>query len=340
MMKKVISVLIAAAMLTGTVVFADNAVINNDVAIMPIESVNAPMNSIMTVKEIGDNYILCEADTEIRLNISDDTVLIDSETMSAISLSDIKVNDKIQVEYSQAMTKSLPPQTTAYVIAVNFEKGGSVNYINVDDVKTEEDGTVIVTDNTNNMILRILKDACTLPYRTKNIVKLEDIQKGSKILAWFDIVTMSIPSQASTDKVVMLSSGDEETVSDEFTVEVNGKTIETPDKPYYDENTLMVPLRKISEALGYTVGWDAQTGAITVEDSYTQKATLFGGSNKIKFDGKLRVIDMGRELEIAKAAAIHDGCTFVPLEFFDEFMNETKLDGTKITIAPSKAEIQ
>ncbi len=339
-MKKVIGVLIAAAMLTGTVVFADNAVINNDVAIMPIESVNAPVNGVMTVKEIGDGYILCEADMEIQLNISDDTVLIDSETMSAISLSDIKVNDKIQVEYSQAMTNSLPPQTTAYVIAVNFEKGGSVNYVNVDDVKTEEDGTVVVTDNTNNMILRILKDARTLPYRTKNIVKLADIQKGSKILAWFDIVTMSIPSQASTDKVVMLSSGDEETVSDELTVEVDGKVIETSDKPYYDEDTLMVPLRKISEALGYTVGWDAQTGAITVEDSYTQKATLFGGSNKIKFDGKLKVIDMDRELEIAKAAAIHDGCTFVPLEFFNEFMNETKLEGTKVTIAPSKAEIQ
>lgn len=339
-MKKVISVLIAAAMLTGTIVFADNAVINNDVAIMPIESVNAPVNSVMTVKEIGDNYILCEADMEIQLNISDDTILIDSETMSAISLSDIKVNDKIQVEYSQAMTQSLPPQTTAYVIAVNFEKGGSVNYVNVDDVKTEEDGTVVVTDNTNNMILRILKDARTLPYRTKNIVKLADIQKGSKILAWFDIVTMSIPSQASTDKVVILSSGDEETVSDELTVEVDGKVIETSDKPYYDGDTLMVPLRKISEALGYTVGWDAQTGAITVEDSYTQKATLFGGSNKIKFDGKLKVIDMDRELEIAKAAAIHDGCTFVPLEFFNEFMNETKLEGAKVTIAPSKAEIQ
>ena len=339
-MKKVISVLIAAAMLTGTIVFADDVVINNDVAIMPIENVNAPVNSVMTVKEIGDNYILCEGDMEIQLNISEDTVLIDSETMSAISLSDIKVNDKIQVEYSQAMTRSLPPQTTAYVIAVNFEKGGSINYVNVDDVKTEEDGTVVVTDNTNNMILRILKDARTLPYKTKNTVKLADIQKDSKILAWFDVVTMSIPSQASTDKVVILSGGDEEAVSDELTVEIAGNVIETPDKPYYDRDALMVPLRKISEALGYIVSWDAQTGAITIEDSYTQKATLFGGSNKIKFDGKLKIINMEREIEIAKAAAIHDGCTFVPLEFFDEFMNETKLDGTKITIAPSKSEIQ
>lgn len=339
MLKKTISVLIAAAMLTGTAAFAENVTINNEVAVMPIESYSGFVNDVMTVKEVGDGYILCEGDTDIQLNISDETIFIDSETMYSISQKDIKAGDKIQVEHSQTMTNSLPPQTAAYVITVNSDKGGCVNYVNVDDVKTEDDGTVVVTDNVNNMVLRISKDARTLPYRTKNIVKLADIQKGSKILAWFDIVTMSIPSQASSDKVVILESGNE-TVSDKLTIEVDGTVIETPDAPYYDEETLMVPLRKISETLGYTVGWDAQTGAITIEDNYTQKATLFGGSNKIKFDSKLKVIDMSREIEIANAAAIHDGCTFVPLEFFDEFMNDTNVKDAKITIAPSKVEIQ
>ena len=101
----------------------------------------------------------------------------------------------------------------------------------------------------------------------------------------------------------------------------------------------MVPLRKIAEALGYQVGWDPETGAITVEDTYVQKATLFDGTEKVIFEGKLQIIDMSREIEHAVKTAVRNGYTYVPLEFFEEFWNDTAIEGTMITVVPSMCEV-
>ena len=44
------------------------------------------------------------------------------------------------------------------------------------------------------------------------------------------------------------------------------------------KETLMVPLRPIAEALGYSVAWCAETGEVTVEDAYTQKSSAAAGN--------------------------------------------------------------
>lgn len=110
--------------------------------------------------------------------------------------------------------------------------------------------------------------------------------------------------------------------------------------PYYEGNLLMVPLRKIGEALGYTIEWDSQTGAITIDDNYIQKATLYDGTATIIFEGHLKVIDMSRKIESTERTVIHNGYTFVPLEFFKEFFNDTIIRENEIEITPSKSELQ
>lgn len=127
-----------------------------------------------------------------------------------------------------------------------------------------------------------------------------------------------------------------------YTITVNDKELDLgslPEAPYKEGNTVMVPLRLISEALGYEVGWDTQTGAITVDDHYIQKAILKDGTAAVKFEGELKIIDMSREVENSVKTTVHDGCTYVPLEFFGEFLNDTVVEGEKITVAPSKCEI-
>ena len=192
------------------------------------------------------------------------------------------------------------------------------------------------------------------------ICRYYDIQKGSKILCWYDIMTMSIPAYASTDKVVIAEQAESVDLSDivisrpeegvpfdpafavdpEFDLVINDQDLGKCDLPYYDGDTLMVPLRKISEALGYKVGWDAETGAITIEDANTQKATLFSRTKEVDIAGKLNIIDLSRKIENVKETVIKNGCTFVPVDFFKEFMNDVTVDGTKITVAAQKAELQ
>lgn len=349
-MKKTLGLVLTAAMVLSTAAFAEsvpavpeNATIGEDIVIARQDinkSYNANLQVSMVISETGDDYIVAKTDDgqEIQLNISDETVLIDSELAAPFNLSDLKAGDRIYAEYSSIMTRSLPPQTSAAMIAVNVENGGGVSLINVNKVETDNDGNLTVYDNEKDIVLTVGKDASVKPYMTKNIVKLQDITVGSKILAWYDIVTLSIPAQAYTDKVVAVSIPDTADGSS-FTLVVGDKTLDITEKPYYEGNTLMVPLRKIGEALGYKVGWDEKSGAITIEDSSIQKATLYDGTKDVVFDGKLSAIDMSRKVENTVCTTVNDGCTFVPLDFFKEFLNDTSVKGMTVTVAPSTASI-
>ena len=152
------------------------------------------------------------------------------------------------------------------------------------------------------------------------------------LLALLAALTLCVPAFAENDEP--------ETAA--WVISVSGQNLDLQDllvAPYREGDTVMVPLRAVSEALGYTVGWDPETRAITVDDEYIQKATLCAGSAAVTFEGHLQVIDMSREMENAVPTVIHEGHTYVPVQFFQEFLNDTAIDGTVITVAPSMCEI-
>lgn len=206
---------------TNKVVMLDNAVAEEVIE----EEINldAPVKGMLTVAEIGEDYIVAGG---IKLMISAQTVMLDSETALPIGIESIAVGDMILCEYSQMMTRSIPPQTQAFLIAKNADKGGIVNTITVDAVETDAEGNVLVTDNANNIIVTITADAEVAPYKTRNIVKLADISRGDKLVLWYDMVTMSIPAQASTNKVIIAENA--------------------------------IPVREVLEGMGYEVKWNGE----------------------------------------------------------------------------------
>lgn len=113
-----------------------------------------------------------------------------------------------------------------------------------------------------------------------------------------------------------------------------------PRQPYYQGETLMVPLARIAQALGYQVSWEPETGAVTVEDEGFQKAVLFHQDPEVVFEGYLTIIDLSHVAQYPAAPVIYQGCTYVPLEFFEEFLNTTAVDGTAISVAPEMVETQ
>ena len=152
------------------------------------------------------------------------------------------------------------------------------------------------------------------------------------LLALMTVFSLCIPTFAAED-----------TTTETYTITVNGQTADLsnlPISPYKEGDTVMVPLRKIGEALGYTVNWNPETRVITIEDCYVQKASLTDGSAFVTFESKLKVIDMSREIENAVPTVVRSGCTYVPFEFFREFFNDVSIDGTIITIAPTMNELQ
>lgn len=210
MLKKVIPVMLSAAMLCSTVpVFAQNQISTDVTAVLnPYETAyKSYLSSPLTVTELGDDFIVASIDSKqkLQLNITDETVIIDSELAVPLSVKEIKAGDEIFAEYSPNMTKSVPAQTNASFIAVNTDKGGGVSLITAYEVNKNDNGDIVVTDKSRDILLTISNDAGVKPYKTKNIVKVDDIKAGSVLLAWYDITTLSLPAQAYTEKVVLLS---------------------------------------------------------------------------------------------------------------------------------------
>lgn len=132
----------------------------------------------------------------------------------------------------------------------------------------------------------------------------------------------------------------EETKS--FSLLVNGNELtldDLPAEPYIEGETVMVPLRKFAEALGYNVTWDYDTQSVTVDDDSIQKATLKNRSREAVFEGHLKVINMSRTIENERETVVRDGYTYVPLEFFREFLNETIVENGVISVSPQMCEL-
>ena len=141
--------------------------------------------------------------------------------------------------------------------------------------------------------------------------------------------------------VILLSAAAVFAEDTAYTLTVNGTEIDLSDLPraiYESDGHIMIPLRKTAEALGYRVEWDAETGNITVDD-YIQGALLHSGTAKAVFTGHLKVIDMSREVENSAETVIYDGYTYVPADFFEEFINDVTVDGMNISVSPSVAEL-
>lgn len=121
-----------------------------------------------------------------------------------------------------------------------------------------------------------------------------------------------------------------------YTLTVNGSALDLSTLPrplYKDGSTVMVSLRKTAEALGLTVTWLPSEKGMQVEDS-VQSATLHSGSTAVKWTGKLKIIDLSRDTELASAAVIWSGYTYVPAEFFEEFFCTVSTAGGAVDIAP------
>lgn len=93
-------------------------------------------------------------------------------------------------------------------------------------------------------------------------------------------------------------------------VMLNGKMLEFEDDPVIENDTTMVPLRTIFEALGMTVDWDENTGKITAyKDDIT--ITLTVGSASADKNGEI--------INLSVAPYITgDGVTLVPVRFISE----------------------
>jgi hypothetical protein len=265
-----------------------------------------------------------EQKSQRRFNFSKNTVILDNELGIAQNLDKIKVGEKISIYSSPISTFSIPPQSSAYVVLINIQKKSPAKLIRVQDIQRNKDKSITLFDTQQEYNIDITKTTVLMPYKTKQLVKIESIAKDDLVLVWSEIMTLSIPAKITADRAVLLNGYDFKSTTSENkiilstqagVISVNGKEIIlNADKELYFKNkngTYMLPLKAIAEVLGYKVQWTNTAKRVDIIDGAKTYTTIIGSKDYGK--QKMRVV-------LKTASEIKKGITYVPIEFFSEIM--------------------
>lgn len=297
--KKIVTLALAGA-LTATM-FTPALAVDNTEAILRTPLISQQeevaveyartMGVVQEVDVQAQSILVKNEQMEIQFNLDEKTWLVDGEKGTAIDLADLKGKEVI-VTHSMAMTRSLPPQSHAYAVVTKGEV--TPNYAIIEAVEAGKDGAVRLTTSNGGMWVTVTENADIKPLATKDIVTLEDLKPGAQVILYYDIVALSYPGQAGTDRVVLLKPAGE---------------------PIAEEPVEMVGIRQVASELGLEVAWNHEGQTVTLsKEGY--KATISVGSAKygytklVEKDGKQT--EMIADALAEQAPELRDGRTYVP----------------------------
>ena len=301
--RRILSAALSAALLVTGVCAAEGSV-----ELTAGTQAEGPVLVWGTVQEIAEGRIRLENSNdqdpyrEIVLVVGPETAILDAVTGAPRPFADLQENETLYAYVGPAMTMSLPPVASAQVVLCGIPADfGAPTYAEVQAVRGRGDGGVDAYV-TGDVILHLSADTELTAYRTKNIVGLDDIRPGVRLLSWYDIVTLSLPAQATPAKVLVFPYGYEGYVTvSEGTVSLDGEPV---GEARTAEGQTMVPVRALAEALDCTVTWQADTNAVSVVRGEEVLYRFVIGSGTVERDGGETVV----------ATFAENGVTFMPLE--------------------------
>lgn len=310
-MKKILSAILAITIiLSMSIALAQDA---GTISAKPI--IERPVQNVIftkgEIKEInkGQVRVLGEgAYKEIVLHVQDSAYILNAEDGTQIPFKDLKSGDTVTAYYGPTVSRSIPPQGNAIALIVGTPKKGSAGmYMKVANLEKNQDGSIKVLCTNSDRLVTIRPDV---------FVQTTAIKEGSELIVWYDIMTMSIPAQATATKVVLLpAKADIKVHTGAGTIVVNGKELALSENDIIKTNsdTIMLPLSVIAESLGYNVVWNGETRTVDLQNGARTMATMTIGS---KTYGKLKMA-----IQLDYAPEIVNGKTLVPVEFFTDVLN-------------------
>lgn len=157
----------------------------------------------LTSEENGD-YVM---------NVTDNTVWVDAVEKVKASQEDLTEGETIYVYHSPVSTRSLPPQSEAFAVVLNVPQDVAVGvYHEVEDIVTNGEIFTITTDN-GGLYLNVTSETQVTDYTTGESAEIGNVDRGDRIIAWYDAVAISYPGQANVSDILVLP--DVETVETE-----------------------------------------------------------------------------------------------------------------------------
>lgn len=241
-------------------------------------------------------------------HLNEDVILLNDKTKDFINKESLKKGMSVTAYYYKdtVMAMSMPPQLSPDVIVVReSEEPTSILVSGFNKELISSDGGWNISPSEYTIIVD----------KNGNIVKKENI--GDKdLIVFYTIVRESYPAQTTPEKIIVMKK--EEEVKVESEVNVFDRIIIDDEeiilnKPLYknDRGIMMVPLRQISETLGYEVKWNNQTKTAELVKGPQWTAVTIGKDN---YNFAKMLIRLGT------APEIKDSTTYVPLSFLQEVL--------------------
>jgi hypothetical protein len=189
----------------GRIFLSDNIIHADNVLIEKVVVESARTGYILTTLELSDenNVIYMQ---ETRLNVGEYTIIID-ESGRRLNLYDLQEGMRIDAYFSSAMTRSIPPQSSAFSIIV-LQEEATVDITTDRVVNVDTNYGFIITGNPydiyDQMIFTVSDDTVILD-QSNNTIPLEAIQPGQLVQVEHAIFqTLSIPPQSPAYRVMVL----------------------------------------------------------------------------------------------------------------------------------------
>jgi hypothetical protein len=203
------------------------------------------------------------------------------------------------------MTKSIPPQAKAILLVLG--KGdSSMEYIRVSKIEDKGDFVKVYYDNKSMNI------------SGKAMENYKSIRSGDEVLGWYILSTASLPTAFNASYAILLNRDiPEEVVVKDMpgTILLNNKELaKNENNKIYSINGLAyLPLRSITDVLGYKLTWNILTKGIDLQKDSTNINLQIG--SKAYWKDKERIV-------LESVPMIVNGKTLVPIEFFKDVMDE------------------
>lgn len=273
---------------------------------------------VEAIKDEKINSIFVKDNEEDPMNgevyhITDKVIILDAENKKIVDGKDLKKGMTVTTynHKNTPVTLSIPAQSVPSVIVINQDE--DTGFIDVDKFDEE-------LVNTENTLKVILSEETIMIDQAGKEVKEDDL-KNRDLIVFYSASTKSIPAQVVAEKIILIKEKEEPVDEDQIKeikvldkILLDGKEIKLEKELYNNEEEMaMIPLRQISEALGYEVEWKNETRSVELKKG-AQWTSLTIGEDNYNFAKML--------VKLGAAPELKDATTFVPVTFLEEVLKQ------------------
>lgn len=265
---------------------------------------------------------------EVVVHVGEKTPAVDASTGLPLDLEKLKEGDVLYVWTGPAMALSMPPQVSALAIVGSVPADAQVPEFceiaqHVWRFAPEDKRNPVFpltgggAAHSGGGELEVTDKTVYTPWLTKQIVGMDDLVPGTRVLVWKD-------KNGAAEKIQLLPSvyrGYVSTLANmhDVRVAVNGGFDAERDQgvPQFSakraENGPMAPIRAIAEAAGYSVSWDKNRGAVVYDENVDMVFCVWPGSDTIETPEG--------EMPLSAPCLKEGGTTYLPLEDLCRYLN-------------------